>query len=289
MSVRLLVIGHWMSDHIMKLPKDISLLEPLQREHIHVDIISQIGGSGYHFSVGARKAGFKDVTSIVCSNSKEHSLKHSEVANMHGINVILYDSALSHAQAVLIYDAGGRRSSFGTRGENLDLPYVSKGHLQKNSYDVIFIAGHLLEDFNAQESVKELIILAKESGAFVVFDLVPHHIHRLYKRSFFYEIFPFIDGLISKQETICPIIDNNSFTNSHDTADIINNLLTQFKWVCIQKTNHELTIGHSNNAGIYIYSAETGYSNTKIKAGALDYPVARELFHFIVEQNIGNM
>ena len=286
MALRILVVGHWMLDHIIKLPGEKSLLNPLGAEHIHTGIISHIGGSGYHFSMGAKKAGFKDVTSIICYSPDEQSSGFIEEAMSQGIKIIEFRSRLPFAQTVLIYDTGGRRASFGTRGSNLDLPAVTLGHIKRTDYDIIFVAGHLLEDSNASDCIVKLLRTAKKKGAFVVLDLVPHHVHRLYNRTVFKTVFKYCDGIISKTETLCPILCRSLPQGRDDVNGFISALLSEFRWVCIQLSNNELNIGFRNGDSNFVYSAPTGYRNKNIKAGALDYPVARELYRFVSERLI---
>ncbi|MBU0678981.1 MAG: carbohydrate kinase family protein [Verrucomicrobia bacterium] len=283
MEKSVLVLGHWMRDHVVRLPPGMSLEVPLRREHVHSEVVSKPGGSGFHFALGAARAGFAQVSAVVCLGTDEASRTLLRDLPLKGICIVKRESQRECAQAVLLYDDCGRRSSFGVRGANLDLPQAALAYVQETNHDIVFLAGHLLEDTHARDTVLQIVETAKKRGSFVVFDLVPHHIHKVIQADCFERLFRNVDGLIGVPNTVAGALGRASPRSDDEVSEFVLALLDRFLWVCVHPSNHELVVGAKRGSQKSTYSSQTGYKDGTSSAGALDYPVARELHRFVTD------
>lgn len=282
-SQSILVIGHWMVDRILQVPKGILLKNPLPTQHLHVPILTQPGGSGYHFSLAAKKAGFRPVYAVICVGRDTPGRILTDTAYKSEVFVISHKSKIGTGEAFLIYDTNGRRASFGTRQANLELPDFTLQVLKKLRPKNVFVAGHVLEDRTRLEKVVEFLSVLKDYGCFTVFDVVPHDIQKKISSKTRTAIANSVSGIIGTRNALIPFLSDDSMNDQSD-LDIVNDLLENFEWVCLHPDNDKLIIGERNGRKTRTHQIATHYKDSKIKAGALDKSVARELYNHAIRR-----
>lgn len=279
----LLVIGHWMVDRILQLPEGISLDSALPGEHIHIPIHVQKGGSGYHFSMAARDAGFKYVSAIACVGDDEEGRMLVAEGTRSGIHMVVGRSKMGTGEALLIYDADGRRASFGTRKANLQLPMFSHEFLRKLMPENAFMAGHILEDKRDHVRVIKILRMLRDGGCFTVLDVVPHNIQESLLASTRKEIRRLVSGVIGTRKALAPFLSGR-VSEGMSVMELVNELLEIFEWVCLHPNNQLLVIGRKSGSKKRTYEVATGYESFHVKAGVLDRSVALELHKHIIER-----
>ena len=277
----IIVLGHWMVDRILLLPPKLLLANSLPREHINTPLLVRPGGSGYHFSVAARLAGFRPVEAPIIVGHDEAGRQVVKAAREAGISIKVKLSKKSTAEAILIYDCRHRRASFGTREANLELPDFAEQVISDSPRRSIFVAGHVLEDRTGRSKVLALLRRWKVASHFVVLDVVPHHLQSLISDTTRRALRRSASGVIGTRPALLPLLDSSSL-RSHDDQEIVDKLLDHFEWVCMHPTNEVLVIGSRTTTNRRVYQVPTNWASFSVKAGVIDHAVAKELMRHVL-------
>lgn len=275
----LVVLGHWMVDDVVSLPADVSLAERLPSRHVHAAIVRRLGGSGYHFSLAARRAGFTRVIAPASIGRDPAGRELREAARDAGVDLRPSWSAKPTARAFLLYDSAGRRASFGTRDANLDLPRALESKLRTLRHANVFVSGHLLEDQDNRVMMLKLVQQLRANECFVVLDVVPHHLQEIIAVNERNAISEAIHGVIGTRSALRAFTTHNADVCSDEA--LVSDLSAMFEWVCMHPTNAQLIVGYRRANHYRLHRMETSYGSFQVKAGALDYAVARALYEFL--------
>jgi sugar/nucleoside kinase (ribokinase family) len=277
----ILVLGHWMVDHILHLPNGILLSTPLPTTHVHVPVLSQLGGSGYHFSIAAKHAGFGHVQALVTIGNDRPGREILKAARRARIGVIPCTSQMKTAEAFLIYDVSDRRAAFGTREANLDLPDFATKALETLQPVNAFVAGHILEDEKKRTKVLALLKRLRRRSCFVVLDVVPHNLQKMISRRERRDLALSVSGIVGSRNALAAFLEDSA-THAWSDHRVVEALLPLFEWVCMHPNNDKLVVGSRIDTNQRIYESCTSYSSYTVKAGVLDRAVARELLAHVV-------
>lgn len=273
-----------MVDRILHLPHGVLLSTPLPTTHIHVPLLSQLGGSGYHFSIAAKQAGFGHVQALVTIGNDRPGQEILKAARRARIAVIPCKSQMKTAEAFLIYDVSDRRAAFGTREANLDLPDFATKALKTLQPVNAFVAGHLLEDEEGRATVLALLKRLRRRSCFVVFDVVPHNLQKMISERERRDLARSVSGVVGSRNALAAFLEDSA-TQAWSDRQVVDALLLLFEWVCMHPNNDKLVVGSRVDINQRVYESCTNYSSYPVKAGVLDRAVARELLAHIVRRS----
>lgn len=274
-----LVLGHWMMDYCATLPAGLSLSAPLPASHIHANVVSQVGGSAYHFAKALIAAGCRDVRSVACIGDDLIGRVIVEEAEEQSISVFARVGEGATSTTVLIYDSTDFRISIGDQESNRPTVRESIKYIRENTPALTFIAGHVI---NLDGGWKEFINLLRDlrsQGTKIIIDMVPHNIQTLICQDLRDELLAHIDAVIGSPAALRPFLN---YSSEIPCDKLVQELLNKLEWVCVHPTNQLIVVGSRNKSGgTTVYERATGYNEKEIKAGGLDESVAEELWkHF---------
>jgi sugar/nucleoside kinase (ribokinase family) len=273
-----------MVDRILHLPDGVFLNSPLPTTHIHIPLLWRLGGSGYHFSVAAKQAGFEQVQALVCIGNDRPGRELLSAARRARIAVIPCTSQMKTAEAFLIYDVSDRRAAFGTREANLDLPDFAVKALKTLQPLNAFVAGHVLEDEKKRTTVLALLKRLRRRSCFVVFDVVPHNLQKMISERDRRALARSVSGVVGDRAALAAFLEDSE-TQAWSDHRVVDALLPFFEWVCMHPNNDKLIVGSRIDINQRIYECCTNYSSYPVKAGVLDRAVANELLDHIISRN----
>jgi sugar/nucleoside kinase (ribokinase family) len=150
-----------------------------------VPIRERVGGSAFHFARQAAAVGIRPLVlgSVGCDMAGDRIL--AALANMGlGYKVQRTDAATT-AQSIIAYDSNGVRlmmASHLNANDALSAEFVRANAPETLRASLVWLSGHCLRDRAAARwaAVREALTHAREAGAKVVLDVVPHDFDRLF-------------------------------------------------------------------------------------------------------------
>lgn len=277
----LFVLGHWMVDHIANLPSSYRLVEPLPQNHVNCEVLTRVGGSGFHFCRAALEAGFTNVTApIPLGNDDEATFLIDEVERL-GVTHFSQTFDCKTDQTLLLYDRSDKRFSCGARTSNEKLSEVLASGIAPPKGAVVYLSTHCLLHSENKDDVLSFVRRSRDNKGVIVIDLVPHNFSSVFNHETIKEIVSLADGLIGTTEAIQAVTDL-SRSESKSVNDCVSEILDLVNWVCLQPSEYEMIVG-SNIAGAKtIKQQATSFEQKSVKAGALDDDVANALLDFVV-------
>jgi len=182
-----LVLGDLCLDTVVtgRLPRTWHGLMPREEPVFHVPIEERVGGSAFNFARHAAAVGMPPlIAGCVGSDPAGHAviLALEEAGFPHWIERI---SAAPTARSLVAFDASGTRLLMTTERSANDLlsaDFVRSSVLPQARPCLVWLSGHCLRDRTAPRwtAVAEIIGQAREQGARVILDIVPHDFYRLF-------------------------------------------------------------------------------------------------------------
>ena len=187
MSTSVLVLGDLCLDTIVsgRLPvtwqEAVAFGEPVFR----VPISEHVGGSAFHF---ARRAAAVGLRPIVVGSVGSDLAGDKVLATLTGEGLdcqIQRSDEAPTAQSIIAYDVNGARLMIASKvsaNDNLSAEFARANALMFLHPGFVWLSGHCLRDRAVARwaAVIEILASAREAGAKVLLDVVPHDFYRLF-------------------------------------------------------------------------------------------------------------
>lgn len=222
------VLGDAFWDHVSDISADAGALAELSAGAGYDTvgpITGEAGGGGLQFAVAARQQGWSEVTLLGKVGRDQAGADVARYLAAHGVRALLaHDDHRPTGRSLIVYFSEDRRFMVSDAGANTTLCEADLTEAMRAATTgaaLLHVSGYLLVQDERRAVVLDLMAAARDAGATVALDLVPHDLDRFVDTATVLpKVLATVDWLLSAESTARRVLGEETLAQLTETRSV---------------------------------------------------------------------